>query len=678
MNYNYFLKDLSCPNCAKKIEEFLIKEGFKHVNLQFATSMLSFTTDRKDVYKFVSKEIKKIDSNIIVYDLKKNIKQKNYNSILTITKLIIGILLVFLSTLTNSKAFSTFLLVLGYFILLIRVFRVSINLLKKEHRIDENFLIFISAVGACILKETIEGMMVITLYEIGKMLEAKAVSHTRGSITNLIDMKIKDATLYEKGILKTVPLESLKEKDIILIRKGEKVPTDGILKSEYGIFDTSMITGESLERKITKDEEIISGYINLEDPIEIEVTKPYKDSTAKRMLDLILNAPNQKAKTETMVSKIAKVYTPTVLIIAIIVFLGLPFITDFTYQESFYKALVFLIVSCPCSIAISVPLSYFSGIGRSSKEGILIKGSDFLDKLNQIDAIIFDKTGTITDGNLSIEQIKKYDESLNEDEIYDYLIKGEKFSTHPIAKSILKNNNKEIDVNNVIDVKEEQGGISYKINENTVKIGSKKFVNTKKTDCDIYITLNDNLIGGVILKTFIKPKVKETISYLKNNNINVKMFTGDKKDIAYTIASKVGIDDVRYELLPNEKKEELEKVQQEYKNVCFVGDGINDAAVLKYADLGISMGSKGSEIAIEASDIVLMTDDISKIKEGIKISKKTKRIILQNLCFAISTKIIILTFNLLGISGMWEAIFADVGTTLLTILNTLRILRKKL
>lgn len=400
---------------------------------------------------------------------------------------------------------------------------------------------------------------------------------------------------------------------------------------------------------------------------------------------MVENATDKKAKTENFVSKAAKIYTPIVLGLAVIVAVFMPLVVKgVTYSESIYKALIFLVISCPCSIAISVPLSYFSGIGKSSKNGILIKGSDYLDGIKDIGQIIFDKTGTITTGSFKVDKVNVLDDNYNKEEILNYFIMGESFSNHPIAKSILKEKKEDIDLSNVKQFEEVPGkGIKYIYKGKEIKIGNSDFVEYKikeKTEYGtiLYLKIEEQVIASLLLIDEIKEDAKSTIKKLKELNIKTKMFTGDKEDIAKVIASKVGIDEVKSNMLPQDKYKELEKVLKQNnsgKKVAYVGDGINDSPVLARADIGISMGGIGSNSAIEASDIVIMTDELKKIIEAIKISKKTNRIIKENLIFSIGIKILILILSVFGITDMWEAVFADVGTTLITILNTIRILK---
>ena len=550
--------------------------------------------------------------------------------------------------------------------------------------LDENALITISVIGACLVNKVMEGVMVITLYEIGKILESKAISKTRKSISDLMNIKPEYANLKNGEEYQQVNPEEVNVGDIILVKTGEKIPLDGIVLKGEAELDNSALTGESAFVKVKEKSKVLSGAINVQGILEIKVEKNYENSTVSQILNLVENATDKKAKTETFVAKAAKIYTPIVLGLALLVAIFMPIlIKGSTYYDSIYKALIFLVISCPCSIAISVPLSYFSGIGKASKKGILIKGSDYLDGIKDIGQILFDKTGTITTGKFKVSKIKTYNGKYSENEILNYFAMGESFSNHPLAKSILEMVNDEIDTTKVKDFEEISGkGLKYTYNNMEIKIGNAEFVDSKEKIDEkgtiLYLKIEDEITGGIVLTDEIKSDAKETIKQLKELGIKTKMLTGDKKEVATRIAKEVNIDEVKSEMLPQDKYNELEKVLDNNiteKKVAYVGDGINDSPVLARADIGISMGGIGSNSAIEASDMVIMTDELKKIIEAIEISKKTNRIIKENLIFSIGVKILILLLSILGIADMWEAVFADVGTTLITIFNTIRILK---
>jgi len=576
----------------------------------------------------------------------------------------------------------TIVIILAYGVLLFRTAKKALKQLKNKV-LDENTLITISTIGAYLVGEEMEGAMVIFLYEIGKILEAKAVNKSRKSIADLMNIKPEFANIKTADGYKTISPEEVKIGDILIVKTGEKIALDGIVIEGEAQIDNSALTGESKLIDVQKGTKVLSGSINIQGLLQIEVTNDYQNSTVSKILELVENATDKKAKTETFVAKAARIYTPSVLGLAILVAIFMPMFFDVTYSESIYKALTFLVISCPCSIAISVPLSYFSGIGKASKNGILIKGSDYLDGLKDIRHIVFDKTGTITVGNLEVEEINSTNEKYNKEQVLNYFALGESFSNHPIAKSILKKVDGELDLAGVTNFEEVMGkGINYEYNNNKIKIGNARFVGANETNdvaaTVLYLKLNDEVIGNVVLKDKIKEDAAQTIKELSKMNIKTSMFTGDKKEVAYQIGKEAGIDHIEYEMLPTDKYNRIEELMAEVKDnskVAFVGDGINDSPVLARADIGISMGGIGSSSAIESSDIVIMTDELKKISQGIGVSRKTNRIIKQNLVFAIGTKLAILILSILGIANMWEAVFADVGVTVIAILNTLRILR---
>ncbi len=677
--YKYYLKGLDCAACAIKVQEELAKhQPYQNVNVNFSTLRLTFETEEKGkVKENVKKIIAKVEPEVEVVD------QLDEDTASTpFLKLGIGVFLGILGITTNFPYYiSEILTILGYLILLSRTLKNAFQILKNSHSIDENFLVSISCMGAYLIGESLEGFMVILLYEIGKILEEKAIHHTRKSIKALMDIKPEYANRKEGDTVKKVDPQELKKGDRILVKAGEKIPVDGVVKKGEAKLDTSALTGESNLRPVTVGEEVLSGSINVTGLLEIEVTCEYENSTVSRILQLVENATDKKAKTETFVSKTAKIYTPIVIVLAILVGIFLPVFTSETYSTSIYRALIFLVISCPCAIAISVPLSYFTGIGRASKEGILIKGSDYLDGMKEVKTIVFDKTGTLTTGSFAVSKVERWDPNYSEEKILEILAKGESFSNHPIAKCILEKV-KSVDTSDVSNYKEGSGkGIEYEIKGVKVKAGTKAFCGYEGENQEgttVFLNYDGKIIASVSITDGIKEGAKELIASLSKRGIQTAMFTGDNEKVAESIAKKLGIKEVKANLLPEEKYQNIEKIMKETKDgkVAFVGDGINDAPVLARSDIGISMGNIGSSSAIEASDIVIMTDQLEKIENALEISDKTRSIIKQNLIFALATKVLILSLSIIGYAGMWQAIFADVGVTLLTILNTTRILKK--
>jgi len=676
--YKYRLNNLDCANCANKIEERLKKENnLSDVVVNFSSLILSFMSNDDIKIEDISNIVTKIEPEVVVTKIDEEAKEtkKNYNLI----RLIIGVIIALLGLYVNfnNEIINKILIIASYVILLYRTFKVAFKMLIKSHTINENALITISAIGAYFVDKQMEGLMVIILYEIGKILEEKAVNNSRNSIKDLMNIKQDFANKVVGDKTKVINVEDVKINDILIIKKGEKIPVDGIVIEGETKLNLFSLTGESDLVNKKENDEVLSGSINEGKVIKIKATKLFNDSTVSKILSLIEDATDKKSKTETFVAKMAKYYTPIVLMISLITFICFILFTDLTIYESIYRALVFLVISCPCAIAISVPLSYFTGIGVSSKNGILVKGSNYLDLLSRVNKIVFDKTGTLTSGAFKVTSFNLLDSSYSEDYILKLYALGENLSNHPIAKSIMNYVNIEVN-EKVKNHKEIEGlGVSYTYDDKKIKIGNNKMFDLKDDgSLNIYLSISDKIVSSLTINDGIKEGVENTLSELSKKGIETYMFTGDSKENALSISEKLNIDKVYYELLPTEKYEKLEELLNDKDVVAFIGDGINDAPSLKRADIGISMGSIGSSSAIEASDIVIMDDDISKINKAISISNKVKRIIKENLVFSIGVKILILVLSVIGIANMWQAVFADVGVTIISILNTLRIMKK--
>lgn len=674
--YKYNINNLDCANCAREIEEMLNNNtNFNNAIVNFSTCKISYESDKDYTLEELNTLIKSVEPDAYITlneEVEESTSKEYYLSILIIA-LVIGLLGYFLPL---PKIVKIILYLISYSLLLYKTSINAIKLLKKGSGINENALITVSCIGALLIGEVLEGMMVITLYTIGKILEEKAINNSRKSIKDLLDIKEPFAYLVDGKKIVKIPVEEVKKGDVLVVKKGEKVPVDGVIIKGSSSLDTSALTGESELVSVNVSDEVLSGSINMGDVLEIKATNTFSNSTVAKILDLLESATDKKTKTENMVTKFSKVYTPIIIGLAILITIILPLIFKVPFKTSLYRALTFLVISCPCAIAISVPLSYFTGIGTASKKGILVKGSNYLDNLSNTTSIIFDKTGTLTNGTFNVEKIEVLDDKYSKEEIIDILIKGESLSNHPIAKSILKLKKGKIDNSDVLDYKEIEGnGISFKLNKKNVLIGNSKLCGCD-IDTDLHLSINGKHVASVVINDGIKENAKETINKLKNSNIKTYMFTGDKKAVALNIGKKLGLDEIKYEMLPQDKFKAFEKVSDNSKVTIFVGDGINDAPVLRRADIGISMGGVGSDSAIEASDIVLMSDELSRIPLAINISKYTKRIIKENLIFAMSVKVVILLLSVFGYANMWLAVFADTGVTLLTILNTLRIMNK--
>ena len=703
-SYKYTLEGLDCAACAKKVEDEIANtEGYKDVVVNFSTLKLTFKTNKPNPKKEITKLVQKLEPDVeVLEDGEENHDKEEHNGN-DIARIVVGIAIYLIAIIGKfNTTVTSVLAIIAFAILLYKTAKKGFKQLFKNKVLDENMLIVVSAIGAYLVGKNSEGLMVITLYEIGKILESKAVNKTRKSISDLMNIKPEYANLKQGEEWKQVIPDKVKIGDVILVKAGEKIPLDGIVIKGNAQIDNSALTGESKLLEVAENSKVLSGSINTNGLIEVKVEQTYENSTVSQILNLVENATDKKAKTETFVSKAAKIYTPVVMGLALLVAIFMPLIiAGVTYKESIYKALIFLVISCPCSIAISVPLSYFSGIGKASKKGILIKGSDYLDGLKDIKEIIFDKTGTITTGNFAVSKIQAIDANFTEQNVLKYFAMGEKNSNHPIAKSILKkyeevfrqnsniimkdnedNQANNFKIENVENFEEVSGkGIQYQYEGKTIKIGNAEFTNADKENIVgtvLYLNIDGNVVGKIILTDEIKPATKETMEKLHKLGINTKMFTGDKKEIAEKIAKEVGIKAVKSEMLPQDKYNELDTIiakRDEKQKVAFVGDGINDSPVLARADVGISMGGIGSSSAIEASDVVIMTDELSKIVDAIEVSKKTNKIIKQNLIFSIGVKVLTLVLSLFGVADMWQAVFADVGVTLITIFNTLRILK---
>lgn len=703
-SYKYTLEGLDCAACAKKVEDEIANtEGYKDVVVNFSTLKLTFKTNKPNPKKEITKLVQKLEPDVeVLEDGEENHDKEEHNGN-DIARIVVGIAIYLIAIIGKfNTTVTSVLTIIAFAILLYKTAKKGFKQLFKNKVLDENMLIVVSAIGAYLVGKNSEGLMVITLYEIGKILESKAVNKTRKSISDLMNIKPEYANLKQGEEWKQVTPDKVKIGDVILVKTGEKIPLDGIVIKGNAQIDNSALTGESKLLEVAENSKVLSGSINTNGLIEVKVEQTYENSTVSQILNLVENATDKKAKTETFVSKAAKIYTPVVMGLALLVAIFMPLIiAGVTYKESIYKALIFLVISCPCSIAISVPLSYFSGIGKASKKGILIKGSDYLDGIKDIKEIIFDKTGTITTGNFAVSKIQAIDANFTEQDVLKYFAMGEKNSNHPIAKSILKkyeevfsqnsniimkdnedNQANNFKIENVENFEEVSGkGIQYQYEGKTIKIGNAEFTNADKENIVgtvLYLNIDGNVVGKIILTDEIKPATKETMEKLHKLGINTKMFTGDKKEIAEKIAKEVGIKAVKSEMLPQDKYNELDTIiarRDENQKVAFVGDGINDSPVLARADVGISMGGIGSSSAIEASDVVIMTDELSKIVDAIEVSKKTNKIIKQNLIFSIGVKVLTLVLSLFGVADMWQAVFADVGVTLITIFNTLRILK---
>ena len=611
-------------------------------------------------------------------------KKKGIKIIISLILFIIAFLMNFNNVWINNGIY-----ILAYIIVGFEIIKEAVENIIKGKVFDENFLMTIATIGAFAIGEFPEAVAVMLFYQIGELFQSYAVDKSRKSIASLMDIRPDYANVERNGIIEKVDPYDVEIGETIVIKPGEKVPLDGTVIEGRSSLDTKALTGEALPREIMEESEVLSGCINLNGVIKVKVTKKFEESTVSKILDLVENASSKKSKSENFITKFAHYYTPIVVIIALILAIVPPLIIkDASFSDWVYRALSFLVVSCPCALVISIPLSFFGGIGGASKMGILIKGSNYLEAIANTELVVFDKTGTLTEGVFEVQKVNPI--GISEEELLKIAAFAENYSNHPISLSVKKAYNKEIDEKQIINVEEIPGyGIIAKIGENDVVVGNEKLMKEHKiefTKCSeigtiLYVALNQKYVGYILIADKIKDDSEKAIKTLKKNNVKqIVMLTGDKKNVAESVAKKLGIDKVYAELLPDgkvKKVEELLKEKSEKGKLAFVGDGINDAPVLALADIGIAMGGLGADSAIEAADVVIMTDEPSKIVNAINLSKKTMRIVKENIIFAILIKVIVLILSACGLSTMWEAVFADVGVSIIAILNALRVLRVK-
>lgn len=687
------LEGLNCANCARKIEEKVGKmEGVKESNLNFTTTTLNVKLERKVKEEHAINEIKKIvealEPHVKVEKKvsgKTNVQRAKFEVKPT---LIIGTILYLIAVIGDFKgALALILFVASYLLIGGKVVLTAIKNIARGQLFDENFLMTVATIGAFSISEYPEAVAVMLFYEIGETIQGYAVNKSRSSISSLMDIRADYANLIINGKEKKVSPETVKVEDVILVKPGEKVPLDGVVIEGESFIDTSALTGESVPRKIVPNDEILSGGINTSGLLKVKVTKKFGESTVSRILEMVENAASKKADTEKFITKFAKVYTPIVVVLAILIAV-IPsiFIKDALFSTWLYRALVFLVVSCPCALVVSVPLGFFAGIGGASKKGVLVKGSNYLELLKDLETVVFDKTGTLTEGVFSVTEINT--NGIDKEKLIEVAAMAESFSNHPIAISIIKEYGKEIDKEVIKEYKEISGrGIKAVINNEEVLVGNSKLMNefnilyneVDSIGTVVYCAINGEFKGSIVISDKIKENAVEALINLKKAGVKkTVMLTGDNKKTAYKVGEKINIDEVHSELLPLDKVREVEELlKRSNKNgkLAFVGDGVNDAPVLARADIGIAMGGIGSDAAIEAADIVLMKDDINALVDAINVSKKTNKILWQNIVFALGIKILVMVLGTFGIANMWTAVFADVGVTIIAIINSTRCFR---
>ena len=602
-------------------------------------------------------------------------------------KIIISTLIFFIALLIDNVTLKIILYFIAYIVVSYEIIINAVKNILKGEIFDENFLMALATIGAICIKEYPEAVTVMLLYQIGELFQDYAVNKSRKSISELMDIKPDYAWILKNNKTNKVDPSDVNINDIIVVKPGEKIPLDGIIVEGESMLNTVALTGEAPYRNVQVNDEVISGCINVNGTLKVKVTKTYENSTVSKILDLVENASNKKSKSENFITKFAKYYTPIVVIIAVILAFIPPLVTHSSFTPWLYRALSFLVVSCPCALVISVPLSFFGGIGAASRDGILIKGSNYLEKLANCEIIVCDKTGTLTEGVFKVQKVVSKD--YKEEDLLFYASAAEYYSNHPIALSLKEASQKEVDINKIKNTKEYAGkGVEISYDHKKIIVGNEKLFKDKKIDIEevsdkgtiIFVAVNNKYAGYIVISDKIKDDSYVAMELFKNSSINkVVMLTGDKESASKGVCDELDIDEYYSELLPQDKVELVEKLMEEKNpsnSLVFIGDGINDAPVLALCDIGISMGAIGSDAAIEASDVVIMTDEISKVSKAINISKKTMRIVRENIILAIAVKVAILILASIGVADMWAAVFADVGVSFLAILNALRLLKK--
>ncbi len=687
------LNGLDCASCADKIAKSVSKiSGIKNSNLDFISKKLKYELEDENqedrVFNDIKKTVSLIESGVTVKYADEEDEEHEENLSFELIKILISAVFFLLSMLIDNKTTSLVMIILSYVVVGYEVVFSAIKNIFKGKPFDEAFLMTIATVGAFAVGKYSESVAVMLFYQVGEFFQGLAVNRSRKSISNLMNIRPDYANLKtSKGIEKVSP-DSVKVGDTIVVKAGERIPLDGKIINGTSSIDTSALTGETMLRDVTSGEDVLSGSINVNGLLDIEVQKEFSESTVSKILDLVENASSKKATTEKFITRFARVYTPIVVIVAVLLATIPPlFLQSAEFSDWLYRALVFLVISCPCALVISVPLSFFGGIGGASRSGILIKGANSLEALGRTEIIAFDKTGTLTEGKFSVTQVNSI--GMSKEQLVEITAYAESFANHPVALAVVNYYNKEIDKSRVDSLSEIAGkGIRAIINGKTVLAGNARLLNDNNIKFEqantigtvIYVAVDKKYSGYIIVSDKVKPGSAKAIKNLKS--IGVKkalMLTGDKKLTGDTVGKELKLDKVYSELLPQNKVEIVEKLLNEKSpkgTLAFVGDGINDAPVLARADIGIAMGGLGSDSAIEAADVVLMTDEPEKIASAIKISKRTMKIVLENIVFALGIKAVVLVLGATGHTTMWAAVFADVGVSLIAILNSLRALKK--
>lgn len=696
--YCYLVGKLSCASCAQKMEsQIRLIDGVSDATLDFATQKLVIATKDESnihqIYQAASDIVGRIEPGAKILDIVEEPHGHHHGnndlhySLITIILAIIPFVFGLIFNDYYWLSFSLFLI--SYLIVGSRVIVEAVKNMFRGDFFDENFLMAVATIGAFAIREYPEAVAVMLFYSIGELFQDLAVDRSRKSISKLMDIKPEYANLLVGEKLEKVKPEEVKIGELVVVKPGERIPLDGIVVKGDSYIDTSALTGESNPKYVEVEDEVLSGSINTSHLLTIQTTKAYDQSMVNKILDLVENASRRKAPTENFITKFAKYYTPIVVGLALLIALIPPIFFMGEFSTWINRSLIFLVISCPCALVISIPLGFFGGIGSSSRNGILVKGGNYLEALNNIETIVFDKTGTLTKGNFVVSEINNYGE-MSQDELLEIAAYAEKYSLHPIAQSIVNTYQQEIDESKITQYQEVAGmGIKVTVDSKIVLAGNEKLMKMYKVKylkynplgTVVYFASDGKYLGNLVITDEVKSDSKQAISDLKNMCVSkTMMLTGDLKNIGEEVGHSLGIDEVYSELLPNEKVEIVDNLIKNKKSkgkIAFVGDGINDAPVLARADIGIAMGGLGSDAAIEAADIVIMNDEVSKISTAIHIAKRTRRIVWENIIFALFIKVLALVLGALGLITMWVAVFADVGVSLLAILNAMRILKYK-
>lgn len=699
----FLLKGLSCPHCSAKIEyEVGRLSGVEAVSLNLINQTLKVSAIQKyngdlseDVTSIVHKHEPDIEVSVVSGEgeSKRSEEKQESSNKLRILRLALGAVIfaagICLSLFTDINSYIILgMLIVSYITLGCDVVIKAIRNIFKGQVFDENFLMSLSSIGAFIIGEAPEGVAVMLFYQFGELFQDIAVGRSRKSISDLMDIRPDSASVKRGGELVTVAPSEVSIGETIVVKPGEKIPLDGVVLDGESRLDTVALTGESVPKKIKKGDTALSGCINQSGVLTIKVTKGYGESTASKIIDMVENAANKKAPSENFITKFSRYYTPIVVILAAMLAVFPPLIFGGEWADWIHRGFVFLVISCPCALVISIPLAFFGGIGSASRKGVLLKGGNYLETLNSVETVVFDKTGTLTKGVFTVSEISS-ENGFSSEQVLRLAASAECHSNHPIARSIMGEYGKGVDEKALSDYTEISGcGISVNENGKTILAGNDKlmkkysvdFTACKKAGTTVYVAQDGVYAGYILISDKIKKDSIATVSGLKKLGVkNTVMLTGDNREIAKAVANEIGISEYHAELLPNQKVEILEELEEKKtpnSAVAFVGDGINDAPVLARADIGIAMGGLGSDAAIEAADVVLMTDEPSKLIDAILVAKATKRIVRQNIIFALGVKALFLFLGLFGIAGMWEAVFGDVGVMIIAVLNSMRILRK--